>query len=42
MAVISECHRTHSAYDLRLTAERHPQVHFHPLREHAGLSLSNQ
>ena len=31
-----------SAYDLRLTAERHPQVHFHPLREHAGLSLSNQ
>src|SRR5574343_379518 len=31
-----------SAYDLRLTAERHPLVHFHPLREHAGLSLSNQ
>lgn len=31
-----------SAYDLRLTAERHPQVHFHPLREHAGLSLSSQ
>lgn len=31
-----------SAYDLRLTAERHPQVHFHPLREHAGLSLSTQ
>jgi peptide chain release factor 3 len=31
-----------SAYDLRLTSERHPQVHFHPLREHAGLSLSNQ
>ena len=31
-----------SAYDLRLTAERHPLVHFHPLREHAGLSLSSQ
>ncbi|MBP8288124.1 MAG: peptide chain release factor 3, partial [Rhodoferax sp.] len=31
-----------SAYDLRLTAERHPQIHFHPLREHAGLSLSTQ
>ena len=31
-----------SAYDLRLTSERHPQVHFHPLREHAGLSLSTQ
>ncbi|WP_298014886.1 peptide chain release factor 3 [uncultured Aquabacterium sp.] len=31
-----------SAYDLRLTAERHPHVHFHPLREHAGLSLSSQ
>jgi peptide chain release factor 3 len=31
-----------STYDLRLTAERHPQVHFHPLREHAGLSLSTQ
>jgi peptide chain release factor 3 len=31
-----------SAYDLRLTAERHPLVHFHPLREHAGLSLSTQ
>ena len=31
-----------SAYDLRLTSERHPQVHFHPLREHAGLSLSSQ
>ena len=31
-----------SAYDLRLTAERHPQIHFHPLREHAGLSLSSQ
>ncbi len=31
-----------STYDLRLTAERHPLVHFHPLREHAGLSLSTQ
>ena len=31
-----------SAYDLRLTSERHPLVHFHPLREHAGLSLSSQ
>ena len=31
-----------SSYDLRLTAERHPKVHFHPLREHAGLSLSSQ
>ncbi|MCH2241921.1 MAG: peptide chain release factor 3 [Aquabacterium sp.] len=31
-----------SAYDLRLTQERHPKVHFHPLREHAGLSLSTQ
>jgi peptide chain release factor 3 len=31
-----------SAYDLRLTQERHPKVHFHPLREHAGLSLSRQ
>jgi peptide chain release factor 3 len=31
-----------SSYDLRLTAERHPLVHFHPLREHAGLSLSTQ
>ncbi|CAH0350804.1 Peptide chain release factor RF3 [Aquabacterium sp. CECT 9606] len=31
-----------SAYDLRLTQERHPNIHFHPLREHAGLSLSSQ
>ena len=31
-----------SAHDLRLTQERHPQVNFHPLREHAGLSLSTQ
>ncbi len=29
-------------HDLRLTTERHPLVHFHPLREHAGLSLSSQ
>jgi peptide chain release factor 3 len=28
-----------SAYDLRLTQERHPNITFHPLREHAGLSL---
>ncbi len=28
-----------SAYDLRLTQERHPKIQFHPLREHAGLSL---
>ena len=28
-----------SPYDLRLTQERHPKIHFHPLREHAGLSL---
>ena len=35
-------HMMTSAYDLRLTAERHPLVHFHPLREHAGLSLSSQ
>src|SRR5690606_31454608 len=31
-----------STYDLRLTQERHPNIHFHPLREHAGLSLSAQ
>ena len=31
-----------SACDLRLTAERHPQVHFHPRLAHAGLSLSAQ
>jgi len=31
-----------SPYDLRLTQERYPQVRFHPLREHAGLSLSTQ
>ncbi|WP_428420320.1 peptide chain release factor 3 [Methylibium sp.] len=28
-----------SPYDLRLTQDRHPQVVFHPLREHAGLAL---
>ena len=28
-----------SPYDLRLTQERHPKITFHPLREHAGLSL---
>ncbi len=28
-----------SPYDLRLTQERHPKIHFHPLREHAGLVL---
>ena len=28
-----------SPYDLRLTQERHPNITFHPLREHAGLSL---
>ena len=28
-----------SPYDLRLTQERHPKIHFHPLREHAGLAL---
>ncbi len=28
-----------SPYDLRLAQERHPKIHFHPLREHAGLAL---
>ncbi len=28
-----------SPYDLRLTQERFPKIHFHPLREHAGLVL---
>ena len=28
-----------SPYDLRLTQERFPKIHFHPLREHAGLTL---
>ncbi len=26
-------------YDVRLAQERFPKIHFHPLREHAGLSL---
>jgi peptide chain release factor 3 len=30
-----------SPYDVRLAQERFPKIHFHPLREHAGLSLSN-
>ncbi len=29
-----------SSYDLRLTQERHPKIRFHPLREHAGLALT--
>ena len=29
-----------SNYDLRLTQERHPKIAFHPLREHAGLALT--
>jgi peptide chain release factor 3 len=28
-----------SPYDVRLAQERFPQIHFHPLREHAGLAL---
>jgi peptide chain release factor 3 len=28
-----------SPYDLRLTQERHPNIKFHALREHAGLEL---
>jgi peptide chain release factor 3 len=28
-----------SPYDLRLTQERHPEITFHALREHAGLAL---
>jgi peptide chain release factor 3 len=28
-----------SPYDVRLAQERFPKIHFHPLREHAGLSL---
>ncbi|MEG2469213.1 MAG: peptide chain release factor 3 [Comamonas sp.] len=28
-----------SPYDIRLAQERFPKIHFHPLREHAGLSL---
>jgi peptide chain release factor 3 len=30
---------TTSQYDVRLAQERFPKIHFHPLREHAGLSL---
>jgi peptide chain release factor 3 len=30
-----------SRYDLELTAKRWPKVHFHPLREHAGLALQS-
>ncbi|MEY2659164.1 MAG: Peptide chain release factor 3 [Pseudomonadota bacterium] len=30
-----------SPYDVRLAQERFPKIHFHPLREHAGLSLGN-
>jgi peptide chain release factor 3 len=29
-----------SPYDIRLAQERFPNIHFHPLREHAGLALS--
>jgi len=32
---------TTSQYDVRLAQERFPKIHFHPLREHAGLSLQN-
>ena len=30
-----------SPYDVRLAQERFPRIHFHPLREHAGLALQN-
>jgi len=30
-----------SPYDVRLAQERFPKIHFHPLREHAGLALHN-
>jgi peptide chain release factor 3 len=30
-----------SPYDVRLAQERFPHIHFHPLREHAGLALHN-
>jgi peptide chain release factor 3 len=30
-----------SPYDVRLAQERFPKIHFHPLREHAGLSLQS-
>ncbi|MEO6625503.1 MAG: peptide chain release factor 3 [Burkholderiaceae bacterium] len=32
---------TTSPYDVRLAQERFPKIHFHPLREHAGLALHN-
>ncbi len=30
-----------SPYDVRLAQERFPKIHFHPLREHAGLALAD-
>jgi peptide chain release factor 3 len=30
-----------SPYDVRLAQERFPKIHFHPLREHAGLTLTS-
>ncbi len=30
-----------SPYDVRLAQERFPKIHFHPLREHAGLALQD-
>ncbi len=30
-----------SPYDVRLSQERFPKIHFHPLREHAGLALQS-
>ena len=30
-----------SPYDVRLAQERFPKIHFHPLREHAGLALQS-
>ncbi|MGV3570962.1 MAG: peptide chain release factor 3, partial [Ramlibacter sp.] len=30
-----------SPYDVRLAQERFPKIHFHLLREHAGLALQN-
>ncbi len=32
---------TTSQYDVRLAQERFPKIHFHPLREHAGLELQS-
>ena len=31
-----------SPYDVRLAQERFPNIHFHPLREHAGLALAGR